>query len=145
MRREALKRLLDAFEAIEAIERFIENCSLDHYLDNELIQSAVERKFDKQATVLLAPWTEMRGLPNLRDDAPWIHREGVLWHEPSPLLPSHLLPRSGPRSLRLPRGESRGGEADGDSLAGGAADTGGVDAGDGVGGLKMIRPARLLT
>ena len=46
MRREALKRLLDAFEAIEAIERFIENCSLDHYLDNELLQSAVERKFE---------------------------------------------------------------------------------------------------
>jgi hypothetical protein len=46
MRREALKRLLDAFEAIEAIERFIENCTLDHYLDNELIQSAVERKFE---------------------------------------------------------------------------------------------------
>jgi uncharacterized protein with HEPN domain len=46
MRREALKRLLDAFEAIEAIERFIENCSLDHYLENELVQSAVERKFE---------------------------------------------------------------------------------------------------
>ncbi|MCT0213262.1 MULTISPECIES: DUF86 domain-containing protein [unclassified Synechococcus] len=46
MRREALKRLLDAFEAIEAIERFIENCTLDHYLDDELIQSAVERKFE---------------------------------------------------------------------------------------------------
>jgi uncharacterized protein with HEPN domain len=46
MRREALKRLLDALEAIEAIERFIENCTLDHYLDNELIQSAVERKFE---------------------------------------------------------------------------------------------------
>ncbi|KAF0652280.1 hypothetical protein L107_15372 [Cyanobium sp. Copco_Reservoir_LC18] len=46
MRREALKRLLDPFEAIEAIERFIENCSLEHYLDNELIQSAVERKFE---------------------------------------------------------------------------------------------------
>lgn len=45
MRREALKRLLDAFEAIEAIERFIENCTLDRYLDDELIQSAVERKF----------------------------------------------------------------------------------------------------
>jgi hypothetical protein len=30
MRTEALKRLLDAFEAIEAIERFIENCTLDH-------------------------------------------------------------------------------------------------------------------
>ena len=45
MRREALKRLLDAFEAIEAIERFIKNCKLDRYLDDELIQSAVERKF----------------------------------------------------------------------------------------------------
>jgi uncharacterized protein with HEPN domain len=46
MRREALKRLHDAFEAIEAIQRFIENCTLDHYLENELIQSAVERKFE---------------------------------------------------------------------------------------------------
>jgi uncharacterized protein with HEPN domain len=46
MRREALKHLLDGFEAIEAIERFIENCTLDHYLHNELIQSAVERKFE---------------------------------------------------------------------------------------------------
>jgi uncharacterized protein with HEPN domain len=46
MRREALKRLHDALEAIEAIQRFIENCTLDHYLDNELIQSAVERKFE---------------------------------------------------------------------------------------------------
>lgn len=46
MRREALKRLLDALEAIEATERFTENCTLDHYLDNELIQSAVERKFE---------------------------------------------------------------------------------------------------
>ena len=31
--------------------------------------------------------------------APWIHREGVLWHEPSPLLPLHPLPRPGPRPL----------------------------------------------
>jgi uncharacterized protein with HEPN domain len=46
MRREALKRLLDAFVAIEAIEHFTENCTLDYYLDNELIQSAVERKFE---------------------------------------------------------------------------------------------------
>ena len=46
MRREALKRLHDAQEAIEAIQRFIEDCTLDHYLDNELIQSAVERKFE---------------------------------------------------------------------------------------------------
>jgi uncharacterized protein with HEPN domain len=46
MRRAALKRLLDAFEAIEAIERFIEHTTLDQYLDNELIQSAVERKLE---------------------------------------------------------------------------------------------------
>lgn len=46
MRREALKRLLDTFEAIESIERFIEHCTLDQYLDNELIQSTVERKFE---------------------------------------------------------------------------------------------------
>ncbi|MCS5693649.1 DUF86 domain-containing protein [Cyanobium sp. FGCU-6] len=46
MQREALKRLLDAYEAIAAIERFTDNCPLDVYLDNELIQSAVERKFE---------------------------------------------------------------------------------------------------
>ena len=46
MQTEALKRLFDAFTAIESIERFIANCTLDHYLDNELIQSAVERKFE---------------------------------------------------------------------------------------------------
>ena len=55
----------------------------------------------------------------LSDDAPWIHREGVLWHEPSqcdllfvtlqeersPLLPLHPLPRPGPRPLPVPLGE----------------------------------------
>ena len=46
MRREALKRLHDAVEAIEAIERFINDCTLEHYLADELIQSAVERKFE---------------------------------------------------------------------------------------------------
>ncbi|MFY8149437.1 MAG: DUF86 domain-containing protein [Prochlorococcaceae cyanobacterium] len=46
MRREALKRLHDALKAIEAIQRFIENCTLNHYLEPELIQSAVERKFE---------------------------------------------------------------------------------------------------
>ena len=40
----------------------------------------------------------------LRDDAPWIHREGVLWHEPSQ---SDLLfvTRPGPRSLPVPPGK----------------------------------------
>ena len=46
MRTKALKRLFDAFTAIESIEHFIANCTLDHYLENELIQSAVERKFE---------------------------------------------------------------------------------------------------
>lgn len=46
MQREALKRLLDAYEAIAAIERFTDNCTLDSYLENELIQSAVERKIE---------------------------------------------------------------------------------------------------
>lgn len=46
MQREALKCLLDAYEAIAATERFTDNCPLDVYLDNELIQSAVERKFE---------------------------------------------------------------------------------------------------
>ena len=46
MQTEALKRLFDAFTAIESIERFIANSTLDQYLDDELIQSAVERKFE---------------------------------------------------------------------------------------------------
>jgi len=46
MQTEALKRLFDAFTAIESIERFIANSTLDQYLDNELIQLAVERKFE---------------------------------------------------------------------------------------------------
>jgi hypothetical protein len=46
MRIEVLKRLLEALQSIEAIERFIENYTLDHYLDDELMQSEVERKFE---------------------------------------------------------------------------------------------------
>lgn len=46
MRTEALKRLFDALTAIESIQRFIANSTLDQYLDSELIQSAVERKFE---------------------------------------------------------------------------------------------------
>ncbi len=41
----------------------------------------------------------------LTGDAPWIHREGILWHEPSPLLPLHPLPRPGPRPWAVPLGE----------------------------------------
>ena len=37
--------------------------------------------------------------------------------ERSPLLPLHPLPRPGPRPVPVPRGERRGGAADGDSLA----------------------------
>jgi hypothetical protein len=54
MRREALKRLLDAFEAIASIERFIANCTLDQYLQNELIQAAVECQ-SKSAVDLTLP------------------------------------------------------------------------------------------
>jgi hypothetical protein len=50
--------------------------------------------------------------------------------------------------LGFARHESREGERPmAESLswaAAGAGDTGGVDAGDGVGGLRMLRPARLL-
>ena len=80
----------------------------------------------------------------LHDDAPWIHREGVLWHEPSQsdllfitLNKSEALfsPSTRYRDLAL--------VADGDAVAARAGDTGGVDAGDGVGGLRMLRPAKL--
>jgi hypothetical protein len=41
----------------------------------------------------------------LHEDAPWIHREGVPWHERSPLLPLHPHPRPCPRPLLVPLGE----------------------------------------
>jgi len=55
----------------------------------------------------------------LSDHAPWIHREGVLWHEPSRcdllfvtlrksealFTPHHPLPRPGPRAVAVPLGE----------------------------------------
>lgn len=70
MRTEALKRLFDAFTAIESIERFIANCTLDHYLDNELIQSAVERKFEIIGEALKraseADPSVLNGIPDLR-------------------------------------------------------------------------------
>jgi uncharacterized protein with HEPN domain len=75
MRTEALKRLFDAFTAIESIERFIENSTLDQYLDNELIQSAVERKFEinriihvYEAVDQLILWDAIHNdLPSLRN------------------------------------------------------------------------------
>jgi uncharacterized protein with HEPN domain len=75
MRTEALKRLFDAFTAIESIERFIANCTLDQYLDNELIQSAVERKFEinriihgYEAVDQLILWDAIQNdLPSLRN------------------------------------------------------------------------------
>ena len=75
MRTEALKRLFDAFTAIESIERFIANCTLDQYLDNELIQSAVERKFEinriihgYEAVDQLILWDAIHNdLPSLRN------------------------------------------------------------------------------
>jgi len=75
MRTEALKRLFDAFTAIESIERFIANSTLDQYLDNELIQSAVERKFEinriihvYEAVDQLILWDAIHNdLPSLRN------------------------------------------------------------------------------
>ena len=75
MQTEALKRLFDAFTAIESIERFIANSTLDQYLDNELIQSAVERKFEinriihlYEAVDQLILWDAIHNdLPSLRN------------------------------------------------------------------------------
>jgi len=75
MRTEALKRLFDSFTAIESIERFIANSTLDQYLDNELIQSAVERKFEinriihvYEAVDQLILWDAIHNdLPSLRN------------------------------------------------------------------------------
>ena len=75
MQTEALKRLFDAFTAIESIERFIANSTLDQYLDNELIQSAVERKFEinriihvYEAVAQLILWDAIQNdLPSLRN------------------------------------------------------------------------------
>jgi uncharacterized protein with HEPN domain len=75
MRTEALKRLFDAFTAIESIERFIANSTLDQYLDNELIHSAVERKFEinriihvYEAVDQLILWDAIHNdLPSLRN------------------------------------------------------------------------------
>jgi hypothetical protein len=64
----------------------------------------------------------------LRDDAPWIHRESVLWHEPSQtdllfvtLNKSEALFSPPPATATWP-----------------SAHPGGVDAGDGVGGLRAV-------
>ena len=66
MRREALKRLLDAFEAIASVERFIDHCTLDQYLQNELIQAAVERQ-SKSAVDQLILWDAIQNdLPGLK-------------------------------------------------------------------------------
>lgn len=46
MTRFAAKRLLDAIEAIEAIERFTHGMSFDDYEANEMATAAVERKFE---------------------------------------------------------------------------------------------------
>lgn len=46
MKRSITKRLLDAIEAIEAIERFTQGMSFDDYAANEMATAAVERKFE---------------------------------------------------------------------------------------------------
>ena len=46
MNSKVLKCLLDALQAIEAIQRFTSGVVLDHYLSNEILQAAIERKFE---------------------------------------------------------------------------------------------------
>lgn len=46
MQAELLKRLEDALDAITAIEEFLANQSQDDFLGSDLLQSAVERKFE---------------------------------------------------------------------------------------------------
>ena len=43
-----LKKLLfDVEKACKRIEKFVSNCSLDDFLNNEMLQSAVERQSEK--------------------------------------------------------------------------------------------------
>jgi hypothetical protein len=84
----------------------------------------------------------------------WSYSKGVLWHEPSQSTTSAAsLTRDHRREGGARRWahravslsgfcavcEPREGKTDGDSLAAGAADPGGVDAGDGVGGLRVAK------
>ena len=46
VKREALKRLLDALQAIQAIDVFISGATLKAFWGNELLQAGVERKFE---------------------------------------------------------------------------------------------------
>ena len=70
MKPQALKRLIDALQAIEAIERFTAGLDLDSYLNNELLQAAVERKLEilgkalKKASEAEANLTD--AIPDLR-------------------------------------------------------------------------------
>ena len=82
----------------------------------------------------------------LTADAPWIHREGVLAHQATQCDLLFITLRKSKALFSLStRTRDLALVADGDSLAAGAGDTGGVEAGDGVGGLRMIRPVRLLS
>ena len=80
-------------------------------------------------------YAEACGYGVLTDHAPWIHREGALWHEPSQcdllfvtrkksealFSPSHPLPRPGPSRAMRASGRWR-------FAAAGAGDPGDVDA-----------------
>lgn len=46
MRPESRKLLRDALDACDAILRFVRGLTLDGYLENELVRSAVERQFE---------------------------------------------------------------------------------------------------
>ena len=46
MRRDARAYLWDVLQAAEAIQRFIGDMDLETYVQNEIVQAAVERKFE---------------------------------------------------------------------------------------------------
>ncbi|TVS07341.1 MAG: DUF86 domain-containing protein [Cyanobium sp. PLM2.Bin73] len=54
MQRKALKWLVDALQAIRAIDTFTSGQSLATFRDNELVQAGVERKFEVMAAALMA-------------------------------------------------------------------------------------------
>lgn len=49
------KRLQDALDAITAIQGFLTNQSLDQFLENSMMQAAVERKFEIIGEALKKP------------------------------------------------------------------------------------------
>lgn len=70
MNHRAIKRLVDAIQSIEAIERFTADIDLEAYLENELLQAAIERKFEVLGEALKKACEEepnlLGAIPDLR-------------------------------------------------------------------------------